>query len=66
MCLTNDEDSNSGLANVLFNVKKHLTDQTEYAIKEVDVDVTENAVLDLKDDILDQVELSQQNLLLNN
>ena len=65
MSLTNDADANSDLARVLNKMKKDLTDDTEFAIKEVDVDVTENAVLDLKDDVLDQVELSQLSLLSN-
>ena len=65
MSLTNDADANSDLANVLIKMKKNLTDDTEFAIKEVGVDVTENAVLDLKDDVLDQVELSQLSLLSN-
>ena len=63
MCLTNDADSNGDLSNVLFIMKKHLTADIEYIIKDVDVNVTENGVLDLKDDILDQVELVQLNLL---
>ena len=65
MSLTNDADTNSDLARVLNKMKKDLTDDTEFAIKEVGVDVTENAVLDLKDDVLDQVELSQLSLLSN-
>ena len=58
-----DVDDNKFMMNILVKVNKEISandEEREFAIKEASLNVTDDEILDLKDNILDQIELNSQ------
>lgn len=56
-------DDNKFMMNILVKVNKEISandEEREFAIKEASLNVTDDEILDLKDNILDQIELNSQ------